>query len=175
MQLFSEFLNESKDETKIIRNVIKKEFDLTSRDVKTKLPYNEYINFEIKTVKAMLFFRKLKNLSKTIGKTLYDELNDKDYLTNKIDIFVTFDQLFQRKIENFVGDKIEDEMIKTPHKDISLYDLYTIRVNSDGVQLDQHGKAVRTRRDNAHTIFRFLQKDEDDSEKLLLKIAKDMK
>jgi hypothetical protein len=125
MSAFREFLNEGKDEAKAIRDILKKEFGLSSRDVSLKTRSGQTssaVTVSIKTMKALGFLGKIKNLAKDFDKYDFDQASGEILQGGNTFIFTDIDYKFEVQLQ----DAVDAEFKKQTKGEFSITDQVTL-------------------------------------------------
>jgi len=110
---FREYLNESdntltegKEEAQAIRNILKKEFGLSSRDVSVKNQnggLSSAVNVKIKSMKALPYYKKIKNIGEDFQSYDTDEYTGEILSGGNTYVFVELDSKFSDSIKEIIN------------------------------------------------------------------------
>jgi hypothetical protein len=118
------------DKTKAIRDVLKKELKLTNRDV--GVTYKGSINVKVKTVKALPYMNKIKEVAEKYESYQRDEVTGSILRGGNTFVFVELDWKFRdqlvKKIEAEIAKNITDEFMNGEGggNTIKVYGDYTV-------------------------------------------------
>lgn len=170
MKTFKEFLTESTDRERSqkIRNFIKAEYGLTSRDVSVKLS-GDAIKVKLKTPKSLLHKSAIENFGKTVEVIDRDERSGEILQGANTFVFVELDYDLEKLLEKNIQDEFESKVGDVTDFDrVSIFS-NTFTVSQQGgsyfVFLNDTRKHVEVRdiRYLGTAILRLINISEDDS------------
>jgi hypothetical protein len=171
--LIEKYLGEARgtEKTQEIRNVLKKEFGLTNRDVSVK--YSGSINITLKTVKSLPYIKKIKEVSEKHESYQRDQATGSILRGGNTFVFVNLDWKFRnrlkKQIEEEINKKVTDEFMNGEGggNTITVYGEYKV-VKSRRTTTDEfwvtHKKEV-----SAGPVFRSIEGAADRVLELMLK------
>lgn len=136
MKSFKEFIAEGssdKDNAASIRNTMKKEFNLSSRDVSVSLR-GDAINIKIKTVKALPYITAITNMSKGAERIDWDKASGEILQGANTFVFVEIDYALEDKLNSIIQDEFESRSNNGNFDRIQLFN-NTFEVSKQGGSL----------------------------------------
>lgn len=108
MKSFKEFIAEGtdKENAQSIRDIIKKDFKLSSRDVSVSVS-GSAINIKIKTTKALPFIGAISNISKSAERIDWDKASGEILQGANTFVFVEIDYALEDKLTKIIQDEYE--------------------------------------------------------------------
>ena len=113
MKTFKEFLNEGKEEAKIIRDALKKELGLSSRDVSVKNKssgYSTAVDVTIKSMKALSVMSKIEDIGNVQRSVDRDEHNGEILSGGNTYIFTSIDYKFKTSLAEMIQKEFEKQL-----------------------------------------------------------------
>ena len=160
-----------RDEAKYIREKIKKDLGLSSRDVSVKTQqggYSSAVNVKIKTKKGLAKMQEIEAIGNSKESIDRDERTGEILMGGNTYVFVDIDYKFKSKIE----DDIQKEYIKqakgSTTNNVVLYGTFEVRPTSNGnpyVGLVKGGTTMEVRDLNyvGSSVMALINKSKDDS------------
>ena len=133
---FNDFLKEAKtEEAEIIRNALKKELGLTSKDVSVKTKsggYSTAVDVTIKTLKALYVKTKIEEIGDNLKSVDYDERTGEILAGGNTFIFTKVDYKLDEEISKLIQDEFEKQTKGNWDKNKQVILFKTFAVNNSG-------------------------------------------